>query len=148
MIAFKKINTHKIKNYLILLDIDGTIAKDDTLEISNENIVIINKLKQNNKIYLCSNSLNHKRNQSIANHIGITYLNTNIKKPNKKILNLIDHSSFSNRLVIGDKFLTDGLFAKNIKADFIKIHRITSKNDKLYIKFLYWIDDLIYKLIK
>ncbi|MBN2087299.1 hypothetical protein JW758_03045 [Candidatus Peregrinibacteria bacterium] len=147
MTLFKNLNTDTIKDCLILLDIDGTIAEDDQLEVSDENMVIIDKLKKMNQVHLCSNSRNHKRNKTIADYAGITYLDTDIRKPSKKILDLIEHSAFTRRLVIGDKFLTDGLFAKNIKADFIKIDRITSKNDRLYIKFLYWIDNLICKII-
>lgn len=148
MTSFNKLNTDKIKDCLILLDIDGTIAKDNQLEISDEIITTINKLKEYNQIYLCSNSRNHKRNQTIANYIGLTYIDTDIKKPSKKIIDLINHSPFTKRLVIGDKFLTDGLFAKNIKANFIKTNRITSKNDRFSIKFLYWIDDWTYKIFK
>lgn len=146
MPTFDKLNTNEIKDCLILLDIDGTIAEDNQLKVSVDNLSVINKLKQNNQIYLCSNSRNHERNRKIAENVGLTYLDTDIRKPSKKILDLIDHSPFTKRLVIGDKFLTDGLFAKNIKADFIKTNRITSQNDRFPIKFLYWIDDLVFKI--
>ncbi len=148
MPTFDKLNTDEIKDCLILLDIDGTIAEDNQLKVSVNNVSVINKLKQNNQIYLCSNSRNHERNRKIADHVGLTYLDTDIRKPSKKILDLIDHSPFTKRLVIGDKFLTDGLFAKNIKADFIKTDRITSQNDRFSIKLLYWIDDLVSRLIR
>ena len=148
MPTFDKLNTNEIKDCLILLDIDGTIAKDDQLEVSDENLAVINRLKQNNQIYLCSNSRNHKRNKAIADNVGLTYLDTDIRKPSKKILDLIDNSPFTKRLVIGDKFLTDGLFAKNIKADFIKTDRITSQNDRFSIKLLYWIDDLVSRIFE
>ena len=92
MPTFDKLNTNEIKDCLILLDIDGTIAKDDQLEVSDENLAVINRLKQNNQIYLCSNSRNHKRNKAIADNVGLTYLDTDIRKPSKKILDLIDNS--------------------------------------------------------
>lgn len=144
---FNQISSDEIRDNLILLDIDGTITQDDRQDVESEIIDRINELKKYNQIYLCSNSRNHDRNRAVASSCGLKYLDTDIRKPSKKILNLIDVIPFKKRLVIGDKFLTDGLFAKRIKADFIKVKRITSKNDKLYIKFLYWIDDLVYQIV-
>ena len=144
---FNQLKTGTIKDYLIFLDIDGTLIEDSEIEVDKEGIKKINELKKHNQIYLCPNGPDRKRNRAVAELCKLDYLDTDIKKPSKKILNLIDIQSPDKKLVIGDKFLTDGLFAKRIKADFIKVKRITSKNDKLYIKFLYWIDDLIYKII-
>mgnify|MGYP002813994512 CR=1 FL=1 len=73
---------------------------------------------------------------------------TDLRKPSKNILELVDESPFKDKLVIGDKFLTDGLFAKNIGAEFTKVARIESENDRFYIKFLYWIDDLASKIFR
>ena len=146
MKLFKELDIEKITRYLIILDIDGTLINDNKHELDDETLDKINKLKQRNRIYLCSNSRNHDRNRKVASMANTEYIDTDLRKPSKKILKLIGHSPFKKRLVIGDKFLTDGIFAKNIKADFIKIKRITSKNDRLYIKFFYWIDDAIYGL--
>lgn len=148
MPTFDKLNTNEIKDCLILLDIDGTIAEDNQIEVSDKNLAVINRLKENNKIFLCSNSRNHARNRTIADNVGLTYLDTDTKKPSKKILKLIEVSPSTKLLVIGDKVLTDGLFAKNIKADFIKINRIASKSDKPKIKLINWIDDLASKIFK
>ena len=147
MNSFSNLDITHLKEYLILLDIDGTLANDDELKLSEKTIKKVKDLKKSNQVYLCSNSVNHKRNNKVAELTDTEYLETDIKKPSKKILNLISHSEYEKKLVIGDKLLTDGLFAKNIKADFIKVSRIGSKNDKIYIRLLYWIDDLIAKLI-
>jgi len=146
MKPFTKLSTDAIKDYLIILDIDGTIAKDSQYDVDGEILKKINELKKHNQIYLCSNSRDHTRNKAVAKSCGLQYIDTDIRKPSKKVIKLIDTSSFTKKLVIGDKFLTDGLFAKRVKADFIKVKRITSKDDKMYIKLLYWIDDLCYFL--
>jgi len=148
MQSFKKLNTNGLKGYIIFLDIDGTLVDDNELELSEEALQKIRELEMNNQLYLCSNSRNHERNRKVGELTGVKYLDTDLRKPSKKILDLVDHATFEQRLVIGDKFLTDGLFAKNIKAEFIKVARIESENDRLYIKFLYWIDDLASKIIK
>lgn len=142
MLYFKQLDISKIKQTLILLDIDGTLINDDDHELDDQTIGMIQQLKQDNQVYLCSNSRNHERNLKVAELAETDYIHTDLRKPDKKILNLIDHSQFKKKWVIGDKFLTDGLFAKNIGAEFLKVRRITSGKDRLYIRFLYWIDDL------
>lgn len=147
MNLFEDLDVSKIEGYVIFLDIDGTIICDDKSNIEQNIVDKVSKLKKRNRIYLCSNSHNHKRNRKVANIVKVEYINTDIKKPSKKILNIAKVCLDDKKLVIGDKFLTDGLFAKNISAEFIKVKRIISNNDGRYIKFLYWIDDLISKII-
>ena len=145
---FKDLNTGGLKGYVIFLDIDGTLVDDNTIELSEAAERKVRELENGNQLYLCSNSRNHERNRKVAEMAKVEYIDTDLRKPSKMILELVDHSSYKKRLVIGDKFLTDGLFAKNIKAEFIKVARLTSENDRFYIKFLYWIDDLASKIIK
>ena len=145
---FKDLNTTALKGYTVFLDIDGTLINDDEYKLSEATLRKIRELEANNKLYLCSNSRNHERNRSVAKLSNTPYLDTDLRKPSKKILDLIEDTPFKELLVIGDKFLTDGLFAKNIKAQFIKVTRIESEKDRLYIKFLYWIDDFASKLIR
>jgi len=148
MELFEDTNIGELKEYVIFLDIDGTIASDSDNEVTEKTLEQIAKLKNDNHLYLCSNSRNHERNRQVADIVKAEYIDTDLKKPSKKILNVVDHDSFQKRLVIGDKFLTDGLFAKNIKAEFIKVKRISSDKDRAYIKLLYWIDDIIWKIAK
>ena len=146
MKKFSALNTEKIKDYIIFLDIDGTLAYDDRTEVSKEVLKKLEIIKKENRVYLCSNSRNHKRNLKIAEITKIEYLNTNLRKPSKKITHLVKEKE-GKRLVIGDKLLTDGLFAKNIGADFIQVKRLSSGKERTHIKLLYWIEDLISKII-
>ncbi len=148
MQSFKELNISGLKGYVIFLDIDGTLVDDNKIELSDGAQKNVRELEMNNQLYLCSNSRNHERNRKVGEMAKVEYLDTDLRKPSKKILDLVNDSPFKKRLVIGDKFLTDGLFAKNIKAEFIKVKRIESDNDRLYIKFLYWIDDIASKIIK
>lgn len=146
MPAFHQIDLKEIQDYLIFLDIDGTLIHDNHHELDEDMIRKTSTLKEKNEVYLCSNSRNHERNRKVAELTGIPYLETDLRKPDQKILELIPDPK-KKKLVIGDKFLTDGLFAKAIKADFIKVERLTSEHDSPYIKFLYWTDDLISKIL-
>jgi len=148
MRSFKNLNASGLKGYQIFLDIDGTLTDDNKVELSEATLRKIRELEANNQLYLCSNSRNHDRNRKVAELSGVKYIDTDLRKPSKKILELVGQSPFKEKLVIGDKFLTDGLFAKNIGAEFTKVARIESKNDRLYIKILYWIDDLASKLFR
>lgn len=148
MQAFQELNIVGLSGFLILLDIDGTLINDNAADLTEEALKKVRELEANNQIYLCSNSPNRERNLKVAELSGLEYIDTDLRKPSKKILELVDHSPFKKRLVIGDKFFTDGLFAKNIKAEFIKVKRIESEHDRAHVKFLYWIDDLASRMIK
>lgn len=145
---FVDLNIEDIKNYLFFLDIDGTIVEDGGQALSNEVIEKIIKLKKNNQIYFCSNKKDWNRQLKICAFTGVECLRVPHSKPNRKILNYIKNDKNLPLLVIGDKFLTDGLFAKNIGAKFIKVKRIVFPKDRWYIKLIYLIDDICYRLIK
>ncbi|HCW31969.1 MAG: hypothetical protein UT55_C0040G0005 [Candidatus Peregrinibacteria bacterium GW2011_GWE2_39_6] len=141
----------KLKNHLILLDIDGTITADGDDIISKGIFKKIQILKRANVIYLCSNRRPHARNQKLARDLGVHYLRTELRKPNPFIKKFIKNPQKLPLIVIGDKWLTDGFFARNIKAKFIKINRIVSGHESFLIKISYWLDDILWlakKLIK
>ena len=111
---------------VIFLDIDGTLRPDEIEEFEPEVLKKLGELKAQNAVYLVSN-----KNAA--------------KKPSKKAtgdVDLIDKKV----IVIGDKFLTDYLFAKNIGAEFIMVRRKISGKESLFVKITYLIDDIISKL--
>ena len=88
MIPFAELDTKKIKNRLIILDIDGTLTIDGHDKLEEGILEKIEQLKiQNNTIQLCSNRSDHYRNREIAKFLGVKYLETDIRKPSPKILN-------------------------------------------------------------
>jgi len=145
---FTELEINKIKNYLIFLDIDGTIIYDSGSFLDEKTIKKIEELKQDNKIYLCSNKNNHSRNQIISDLVKIPYLNIWQRKPSRKILDFVENKENWPLMVIGDKFLTDGLFAKKIGSRFIKVKRIVSSHDNWFVKVSYLIDDALYYFFK
>lgn len=145
MKAFSELNLEHIRDSIILLDIDGTLTADGKTDIDAATIQNIRRLQTNNAVYLCSNHRNSKRNQTIARRIGASYLDARWPKPSRSILNYIPDSRKKPIVVIGDKFLTDRLFAKRIGATFIKVKRLSDASDRWLIKILYRVDDFFSK---
>lgn len=135
-------------NKIIFLDIDGTLLPDSECLLSDRIVEAINTLAKNNEIHLCTNSRNHGRNKKIEKQLHLKIINLEHKKPNFKILQTVCLNSNKQFVVIGDKFLTDFLFAKNIKADFLMVRRKLSRKESTKIKFYNTIDDICYYLFR
>ncbi|MDD5083582.1 MAG: hypothetical protein PHT88_01415 [Candidatus Moranbacteria bacterium] len=145
------ITNSKIKalsNKLIILDIDGTIAYDNQHDIDTAVIDIIKILKRKNDIYLCSNSRNTQRNAIISDATHIPLIISPYRKPSKKIIRYIKKSTHTDIVVIGDKFLTDGIFSIRIKGDFIKVRRLRSGEERPSTKLFNLLDDIAYFIWK
>lgn len=135
-----------ITNKTIILDVDGTICQDDLLKVEDPVKSVIAKLKETNQIYLFSNKPSRDRTKVLAEELGINFLNSPFKKPNKKVIESLPQQHQKNYLVVGDKFVTDGLLAKNIGATFIKVKNLTGPDDGFFLKTIYFIDNIFYKL--
>jgi HAD superfamily phosphatase (TIGR01668 family) len=146
---FDQIDVRRLSDSLIILDIDGTLVADNTDAVSSAVREVLKRLAEHNSIYLCTNSRNRERNEAIAAQLNLRLLSHRYKKPNKRLLEelLPEHQNHTSMVVIGDKFLTDGLFALRIGAPFLKVKRLRGK-DRWWIAFLYWIDDIIFSLFK
>lgn len=137
------------KDKIVFLDIDGTLAPDSHTNFSPAVLGQIKKIGANNTLYLCTNSRNRERNSLVEKILGVPTIASPYRKPNYRILEAVD-TTRKNFTVIGDKFITDFLFAKNIGADFIKVKRLISGQEHFLIKCVYFFDDTacaLYKLI-
>lgn len=132
-------------NKIIFLDIDGTLTADSEENVKPDVIERVRALKQNNEVYLCTNLKDGARNRNIENTVGLKIINPGVKKPSAKVANGVGGKEM---VVIGDKIITDWLFAKNIRASFLKTRRKISGQEHLAVKLAYWTDDLIYLLFK
>jgi predicted HAD superfamily phosphohydrolase YqeG len=139
---FEEVTTD-FKNRIVFLDVDGTLTNDSSDFFDSKVLRKILMLKKSNQLYLCTNSKNIERNTLIEKNIKLKIINIKYKKPSKKILEELNLNNFKNIVVIGDKWLTDGLFAKNIDADFIKVKRKISGNENFKIKLFNYFDDLL-----
>lgn len=146
MKLFIELDPKNIQGYFIFLDIDGTLAHDKLSSVEDATIQQVAVLKKDNEIVLCSNRNDHNRNKEVAELTKVPYLHTNLRKPSRRILKLVENQGEKPLMVIGDKFLTDGLFAKRIEAKFVKVERLTSHRDGFLTKLVYGLDNLAFKL--
>lgn len=137
---FSETDFTELKNKVVLLDMDGTIVADHSKNINIAEKTKVESLSKDNDIFLCSNgSIDNVI--ELSSRLNIKYLK--LKKP----LVFDIRKRFLNRdiVVIGDKFITDGIFALLNSADFIKVLHLRSINDSDFIKFSYKLDRFVYK---
>ncbi len=140
---FKDLDINNFNNALIFLDIDGTITEDKSQKIDAVELLKIKELQYKNKLYLCSNGNN---SNIFSNLIGVPYIQNRkpfIGKSARNILRNFD-SKTTNKFVIGDKFLTDGLFALLAKSRFIKIRHKVGDKRTLFERLSYLFDDIVW----
>jgi predicted HAD superfamily phosphohydrolase YqeG len=142
-VYFKELNITGWSGKTIIVDIDGTITTDGSLDVDSLVIKKIQEMNANNSVFLFSNKKLIDRDNEIADRMHIPLLKTSFKKPNKKVIDGLPGHLRKNLVVIGDKIIIDGLFAKNIGAEFIKVKRLTSKNDGFNTKFTYILDNTV-----
>ena len=145
-IFFHEIDTNKIVNSTVILDIDGTLMCSSQRQISKCVIDKVRALEKNNTVYIFSNNYNTKRNKVIAKSIEVAYIKAPHKKPNKKIMKYIKETC--PVVIVGDKYLTDGLFAQFIGASHIRVKRYKCKEDSLWDVFACAFDDACYFFVK
>lgn len=141
---FEELNVD-FENKIIFLDVDGTLSADSDFVFEDAVLNQLNKIKEKNEIYLCSNCGDPNRKRRAAEILEIKAIANGKKKPSKSLVADLNLKG-ENCVVIGDKFLTDGLFARNIGARFIMVKKKISGKERHIIKIIYLIDDLIYKL--
>jgi predicted HAD superfamily phosphohydrolase YqeG len=143
------IQNEHIRNHTVLLDIDGVVMADGEEELDQATLPYIQKLIAHNDVWLVSNSRRAGRTPRVADILGVPWANTALRKPDPRILKYIQASNDKPFLVIGDKFLTDGLFAITIKASGrILKQRLRSKKDRPLAVFAYTLDDLVSGFLK
>jgi len=130
----------------IILDIDGTLVADGEIELSPDTIAALGALAGAHDVYLCSNNVDPERSRAIAETSGLPLLMSRYRKPDARVIS--DLKVRHPILVIGDKYLTDEVFARRLKADFIRVERIVSHEDALLTRLTYVFDDAVFALAK
>ncbi|MBU2103723.1 UbiA family prenyltransferase [Patescibacteria group bacterium] len=126
---------------VVFLDVDGTLVADKEETLSAEVLAAVTKLSKDNEVYLASNG-KAERAEGIAK---LHHLKT-LPKLHKPLLSKAVKTAKGERsvVVIGDKFLTDGVFALLLGARFLKVDRIIGKDESTYTKGIYALDDLVW----
>ncbi|MBF05448.1 hypothetical protein CL644_01960 [bacterium] len=146
--SWQDIMSLQLNNHTILLDIDGVLMAHGEDIISPIILKNIEMLRKNNDIYIVSNSLSTHRIIKTSTALKIPWVDSGLKKPSIRILSFIKYDKTKPLVVIGDKILTDGLFAYRINAKALLLNRRVSQKDPLVVRVTYLIDDTIYSLCK
>lgn len=141
MQTFLELQTSAVTGTILLLDIDGTLTHDHGTEIDLPIQQKIHELSQVAEIYLCSNGP-LERTRVFANLLGVNWIESTHHKPNRRMIERL-HRGDKKVIVVGDKILTDGIFAKNCGATFIPIKHLRHIDDSLLTRLIYLFDDSV-----
>lgn len=142
--TLEKLDIGDIDGATIILDIDGTITADGQVAFSEIVRSRIRELNSRNVVFVFSNHRDTTRNAAVAKELDCPLIGTVHRKPSRKVLDdLPPHHRYRPLVVIGDKILVDGLFARRVGARFIWVSRVESPSDRRVVKVSYLLDDLI-----
>jgi predicted HAD superfamily phosphohydrolase YqeG len=147
-IPLEFLDVPEINGSTIIVDIDGTMTADRRTEVAEGALAALRGLASRNAVYLFSNHGDSARNRAIARRSGLDCIETPHRKPSRKVFEAIPAQYRARPLiVIGDKVMIDGVFARRIGGRFIKVDRVVSPSDRKSVRLAYFIDDLIARLV-
>jgi HAD superfamily hydrolase (TIGR01662 family) len=127
-------HTFGFANSLVILDIDGTLVPDSGRVASAAVAEKVRELKaRGNEVRLCSNSRRGnyaERLEAVAAQLDVGVCPVVFRKPSTLAISGLDRNGRA-LVVIGDKDLTDGLLARRVGAQFIKVRRKLDPADRL-----------------
>ena len=136
-------HTFRFENALVILDIDGTLVPDCGRVASALVVGKVVELKaKGNEVRLCSNSRRGnyaERLAAVAAQLEVGVCPVVFRKPSTLAISGIDRNGRA-LVVIGDKDLTDGLLARRVGAQFIKVRRKLDPADRLSSRMANLID--------
>src|SRR3989344_4405080 len=135
---FTELDPRAYAGATVIVDVDGTLTHDK----GEPDAAALEKLKRLGEIanvHLCSNGAN-ERVQKLAQAAGVSAIDSIHRKPSRRVLEKLVHEG-TRLVVIGDKALTDGLFALNIGAEFVPVARLRHAGDTRLIRSTYMLDD-------
>jgi 4-hydroxybenzoate polyprenyltransferase/predicted HAD superfamily phosphohydrolase YqeG len=141
-ISFADWNIGDIKHTALFLDVDGTLVADRTKNIPEDVFTKIRSLAQHNAVYMCSNG-SYEHAKEIADRTGTKAIPC--RKPVSGEMKTLA-KEHAKTIVVGDKYLTDGLLARALHADFIKTPHIRAATDSPFTKLVYLVDDIAWNI--
>lgn len=142
--TLEKLDIGDIDGATVIIDIDGTITADGQVAFSENVRSTIRELSSRNIVFVFSNHRDTARNAAVVMKLECPLIGTVHRKPSRKVLDDVPpHHRYRPLVVIGDKILVDGLFARRVGARFIWVSRVESPSDRGTVKVSYLLDDLI-----
>lgn len=130
------------KDGTIFLDIDHTLLAPMESSVSVKVFQKIELLRSvASHIYLVSNGRKHERNKALAESLGVIYIESKYRKPGLQVVSGVEKKK--PLVVIGDKVLIDGMFAKRLGAQFLMVKRHTLPKEPLFDRLSCALDSLV-----
>lgn len=139
MKAFQDLDERSFAGALVIVDVDGTLTNDKGSAVASSVREMLERLSKVADVHLFSHGL-PERTRMLAYAHGVHFLESSYRKPSRRVIEKLERQG-KRLVVIGDKSLTDGLFAANIGAQFVPVQRIRHADDDWYAKFVYILDD-------
>lgn len=146
MALFRNTSFKTLRAKRVYLDLDGTIVPDGEEELAPHEAHVLHELQQGREVYVVSNK-GLVRGPRVADAHGIKAVVSHYKKPNPRVLKSLERPS-EGAVVIGDKVLTDGIFAWRIGADFIKVDSLRAPTDDFLTRVSYALDSAVWSLCR
>ncbi len=108
---------------LVVLDVDGTLVADGEDVMSEAVYAALCALARSTDVYVCSNKRREGRVLRLVAGTGAHALETRYRKPNPRVLASVEQTG-KRVVVIGDKYLTDGLLAVCIRGAFYRVRTV------------------------
>lgn len=128
---------------VVLLDVDGTLLPDGDQQIPDETREAAIALCRANEVYLVSNGKDVARVKRFAEELGARLPERlPAGKPSARSLAGVDRTT-KPVVVIGDKYLIDGIYARRIGARFLPVVRKRSGRERLSVRASFLLDRVV-----
>lgn len=141
---FHQIAIERFAGMIVILDIDGTLTCSSQKIVGDHVRKKVASLQKICAVYVFSNNYNSRRSRDIARDLCVPYIEAPHKKPNKKIMHYIDRGT-TPVVAIGDKYLTDALFASFAGVQHVRVRRYRCSHDSIFDRAACFFDDIIYR---
>jgi predicted HAD superfamily phosphohydrolase YqeG len=136
-------NVVGIRGYTILLDVDGTLIPDGAVNSDNQVRDAVAQLRDRNTVYLISNGRDALRVERLAREfmVNVVPAGTPAGKPFARAARGIPITR--PFLVIGDRLIIDGLFARNLGVPFLRVRSKRYGNERWSVRLAYMLEDIV-----
>lgn len=139
MRTFAQLDGSVYTGKIIILDVDGTLTHD-TGSVLEENVAsALRSLSDVAHVHLVSNGP-RERTQQMAALYNVSHIDSEHNKPSRRVMEKFAGPKHGDITVIGDKAITDGLFAANIGADFVHVSHVRHADDPWFVRATYVLD--------
>ncbi len=141
---FHELDVSQIRGAVVLLDIDGSLLPDGERQVTQETRCVVEELRRDNEVYLCTNSRDHTRNKALAEDLGLPLIGEGVRKPSRKILRELRGDR--PVVVVGDKWITDGRQALVSRGSYVRVLRHRHGRESIATRCAYALDDIWYRV--